>query len=161
VKEWKKFMKILLAVDGSSCGLAAVRAIADRPWPAGSEIKIISVVEVHLAPPPGSMLVPDSHYLKLLTGYQRVARDAVGNAETLLRASNASRKDPIEISTEIINGNAKEVILDEAGNWGADLIVLGSHGYRAMKRLWLGSVSLAVAAHAHCSVEIVRCPDAD
>jgi nucleotide-binding universal stress UspA family protein len=152
-------MKILLAIDGSSCSQAAVKAVADRPWPVGSEIKIISAVEVHLAPPPGSMLVPDSHYLKLLTEYQRVACDAAGNAESLLRASNAGRKDPIEISTEIINGNAKEVILDEVGNWGADLIVLGSHGYRGMKRLWLGSVSLAVATHARCSVEIVRRPD--
>jgi nucleotide-binding universal stress UspA family protein len=106
-------------------------------------------------------LVPDSHYLKLLTEYQQMARDAIGNAVSLLRASNAGRKDPIEINTEIITGHAKYVILDEAGTWGADLIVLGSHGYRGMKRLWLGSVSLAVSTHAQCSVEIVRGPVID
>ena len=41
-------MKILLAVDGSTCGEAAVTEVANRPWPEGSEIRIISVVQ----PPP-------------------------------------------------------------------------------------------------------------
>jgi nucleotide-binding universal stress UspA family protein len=48
------------------------------------------------------------------------------------------------------------VILDEAERWDADLIVLGSHGYNGWQRFLLGSVSHAVATHAHCSVEIVR-----
>jgi nucleotide-binding universal stress UspA family protein len=48
------------------------------------------------------------------------------------------------------------VILDQAESWGADLIVLGSHGYSGWRRFLLGSVSHAVATHAHCSVEIVR-----
>jgi nucleotide-binding universal stress UspA family protein len=47
-------------------------------------------------------------------------------------------------------------ILDEVEKWGADLIVLGSHGYRGWRRFLLGSVSHAVATHARCSVEIVR-----
>jgi nucleotide-binding universal stress UspA family protein len=149
-------MKILLAIDGSSCSEAAVKAVAERPWPAGSLVRIISVVEVHLVPSPGSMLVPDSHYLKLLTEFQEIARDAVEKANNALRESNTSRKYPIGISTELINGQAKTVILDEAKRWGADLIVLGSHGHRAWKRFWLGSVSLAVATHAECAVEIVR-----
>jgi hypothetical protein len=39
----------------------------------------------------------------------------------------------------------------------ADLIVLGSHGLGPVNRRLLGSVSPAVALHALCSVEIVRC----
>jgi len=53
------------------------------------------------------------------------------------------------------------VILDEAESWGADLIVLGSHGYNAWKRFLLGSVSQAVVSHAKCSVEVVRCSPTD
>jgi nucleotide-binding universal stress UspA family protein len=49
------------------------------------------------------------------------------------------------------------MILDEAERWGADLIVVGSHGYRAWERFLLGSVSQAVVSHAKCSVEVVRC----
>jgi nucleotide-binding universal stress UspA family protein len=53
-------------------------------------------------------------------------------------------------------GHAEEIIIETAKDWGADLIVLGSHGYRAIERFLLGSVSQAVASHAPCSVEIVR-----
>ena len=52
------------------------------------------------------------------------------------------------------------MILDEAQRWGADLIVVGSHGYRAWERFLLGSVSQMVVSHAKCSVEVVRCPEA-
>jgi nucleotide-binding universal stress UspA family protein len=52
------------------------------------------------------------------------------------------------------------VILDEAESWGADLIVVGSHGYRAWERFLLGSVSQSVVSHAKCSVEVVRCKTA-
>lgn len=55
-------------------------------------------------------------------------------------------------------GRPKDAILDEAEHWGAELIVVGSHGYGAIRRLFLGSVSLALAANAPCSVEIVRHP---
>jgi nucleotide-binding universal stress UspA family protein len=50
----------------------------------------------------------------------------------------------------------KELILKEASDWGAHLIVLGSHGRRGLDRLLLGSVSEAIAAHAPCSVEVIR-----
>lgn len=53
-------------------------------------------------------------------------------------------------------GSPKQVILDEAESWVADLIIVGSHGYGAWDRFLLGSVSNAVATHAKCSVEIVR-----
>ncbi|MCI0524399.1 MAG: universal stress protein [Acidobacteria bacterium] len=38
------------------------------------------------------------------------------------------------------------------------MIIVGTHGYNALERLWLGSVSQAVASYAPCSVEIVRKP---
>ena len=55
-----------------------------------------------------------------------------------------------------LSGNPKEVILEEAKKWNADLIVVGSHGRRGIKRLLLGSVSEAVAMKAPCSVVVVR-----
>lgn len=55
-------------------------------------------------------------------------------------------------------GSPKRVILEEAERWGADLIMVGSHGYGFWNRLLLGSVSQAITTHANCSVEIVRAP---
>lgn len=154
-------MKILVAVDGSSCSEGAVKAVAERPWPAETEVRIISIVDVRVTPPPGGFLVPDSHYMKLLGEYQRISRNAVEKAESMLLASNAGRPSPLKVETEIINGIAKNVILHDAEEWEADWIVLGSHGYQGLKRLWLGSVSAAVAGHAPCSVEIVRASAAE
>jgi nucleotide-binding universal stress UspA family protein len=36
------------------------------------------------------------------------------------------------------------------------LLVVGSHGLHGLDRVLLGSVSEAVAMHAHCSVEVIR-----
>jgi nucleotide-binding universal stress UspA family protein len=55
----------------------------------------------------------------------------------------------------VLSGNVKEVILEEARKWDADLIVVGSHGRRGFKRFLLGSVSEAVVMNAHCSVVVV------
>ena len=49
-----------------------------------------------------------------------------------------------EIAAKTIKGDPKIAILDEAERWGADLIVLGTRGYNALERLWLGSVSRAI-----------------
>jgi nucleotide-binding universal stress UspA family protein len=81
------------------------------------------------------------------------AEAAVKDAVERIESGKTSR---LEITTKIISGSAREMILDEAERWDADLIVLGSHGYRGWRRFLLGSVSHAVATHAHCSVEIVR-----
>ena len=155
-REMSKFMKILLATDGSACSGAAVQSVAARPWPPGSEVKILSVVELRLAPVPGSWLVPDHHYLKLLHELQEHARLAVEKADAVLNAAQPQHPEPLRVSSEIVIGNTKETILKQASEWSADLIVLGSHGHRGVERLLLGSVSQAIAAQAPCSVEIVR-----
>jgi nucleotide-binding universal stress UspA family protein len=146
-------MKILLATDGSDCSKAAVNSVAERPWPKGSEVKIISAIEIPYAPTTETWVLPDSYYSELDRVAREQAEAAVKYAAERIESGKASG---LEIITKIISGSAREAILDEAEKWGADLIVLGSHGYNGWQRFLLGSVSHAVATHAHCSVEIVR-----
>ncbi|HEX5081605.1 MAG TPA: universal stress protein [Blastocatellia bacterium] len=148
-------MKILIAVDGSFCSYAAVKEIAARPWPAGSEIKIIAVIERALTLPPGVWAFPDSYAVQIEKFAREYLSGVVNHAATKF---NAADGPPIKVAAEVLSGEPKEIILDEAERWGADLIVVGSHGRRGLKRLWLGSVSQAVVSRAKCSVEIVRCP---
>src|SRR4029079_2845142 len=96
--------------------------------------------------------LPSSYYEEMETIAQQQARAAVDTAGARLR-SGVSR---LRITDNIIAGHPVQEILDRADRWGADLIVVGSHGYRGLRRLLLGSVSQAVASHAKCSVEIVR-----
>ena len=146
-------MKILLATDGSDYSKAAVNSVAERPWPQGSEVKIISAMEIPYAPTTEAWVLPDSYYSELGRVAREQAEAAVKDAVERIESGKASG---LEIITKIISGSAGEVILDEAERWGADLIVLGSHSYSGWQRFLLGSVSHAVATHAHCSVEIVR-----
>jgi nucleotide-binding universal stress UspA family protein len=146
-------MKILLATDGSEYSKAAVNSVAERPWPEGSEVKIVSSMEIPYIPTTETWVLPDSYYKELERVTKERAEAAVKYAAERIESGKASG---LEIITKITSGSAREVILDQAESWDADLIVLGSHGYSGWRRFLLGSVSQAVATHAHCSVEIVR-----
>lgn len=127
--------KVLFATDGSETSAAAAQAIAGRPWPEASEFRVVSVEEPWT-----------------IKSSRLDAQEAITSAEQLLTSAG------LKASGEVLSGNAKEVILEEARKWNADLIVVGSHGRRGFKRLLLGSVSDAVAMNAHCSVVVVRGP---
>lgn len=147
-------MKILIAADGSPIGDAAVIEVAKRPWPPGSEVKIISVAEWPAGPG-----VRESLPSNILAEFERTARDhAEGIADRAIVAFREHESQVMPISKAVAMDSAKDAIIEEAERWGADLIVVGSHGYRGYKRFLLGSVSQAVAAQAKCSVEVVRHP---
>jgi nucleotide-binding universal stress UspA family protein len=146
-------MKILLAIDGSSCSDAAVRDVANKPWPVGSEVKIVSVVEPAMLPAVETWVPPEDYIEALERAGDEQAREIVNKAATQVRQEQGSR---LQVSTEIVRGHPKQAIIEEADACESDLIVVGSHGYQGLTRLWLGSVSQAVASHAKCSVEIVR-----
>lgn len=141
-------MKILLAVDSSESSEKAVEAVANQSWPPGSEVRIISVVDLSYFPIPEA-----GDFDQWERGGRELMQTAVNQAVERIRTS---QPNPPQVSDLIVNGHAKQEILDEAERWGADLIVVGSHGYRGLKRFVLGSVSQAVVAHAHCSVMVVR-----
>lgn len=148
-------MKILLAIDGSDCSAAAVREVARRPWPADTQVRIISVVE------PAGPLVAEP-YMGVAGYFEEVERINQKQAgEVVARAAEKLNDGgKLQVATDVLRGSAKGTIVEEAEAWGADLIVVGSHGYRTWERMLLGSVSQMVAAHATCSVEIVRCKKA-
>lgn len=146
-------MRILLAIDGSSFSDDAVTEIATRPWPDKSEVKIISIVEPPLLPTVETWVPPDNYIEALEKAGDDQARSIVGNAADRI---NKEQGDKLNVTTEIVKGHPKHGIIEAAEEWKTDLIVVGSHGYRGLTKLWLGSVSQAVAAHAKCSVEIVR-----
>lgn len=144
-------MKILLAIDGSSYSDAAVASISNRPWPVQTEVRLITVER----PLDAGLLRGGTP-----TAFDEIVKRQRAEATELLHRSAAvfrQNAPGILVTPLLREGRPKEVILEEAERWGADLIVVGSHGYGAVRRLFLGSVSLAVATGAPCSVEIVRC----
>jgi nucleotide-binding universal stress UspA family protein len=142
-------MKILLAIDGSSHSQDAVDEVAKRPWPLNSIIRVLSVFEPYTPPATEFVLAGatlDDITRQQITEANRLTTGAAG----AIKAAN--------LSTEVVvrEGDPRSAIVDEADEWGADLIVVGSHGRTGIKRLLLGSVAEAVVGHAHCSIEVVR-----
>jgi nucleotide-binding universal stress UspA family protein len=143
-------MKILIAVDGSECSDVAVEEVAKRLWPSDSVVRIISVAET----------LP-LEVLSLPPRYREdIERAARHRAETIVERAIARLRDSdlrfLPISSTVVIDSPKDAIVEEAERWGADLIVVGSHGYQGPERALLGSVSQAVATQAKCSVEIAR-----
>lgn len=145
-------MKIILATDGSPFSVAMVKEFAHRPLPINTEVKIISVYEGDTLMNVAPMGVLTEYYDDVNMNSLKFAEKSVAAAAEIIRNKNPE----LAVLTEAIVGVPKTVIVDEAEKFGADLIVLGSHGYGLVERLLLGSVSQSVALHAKCSVEIVR-----
>lgn len=146
-------MRILLAVDGSVYSDAAVQEIVKRPWPSGSEVKVITAAEMPIMVGMEPWGASPDYFEHMQKGIRGAAQDVINRAMAKL---NTTEDKTLKISTEIIEGSPRQVIVDEAEDWRADLIVMGSRGLGAWNRLLLGSVSSGVIHHANCSVEIVR-----
>ena len=151
-------MKILLAVDGSPCSDAAINEVARRPWPEGSSVKVLTTYELPVLLTPEAWALPANYFDQMDIGLRKQAQVVVDSAIQKLKSKLSNS---MSLDGALLPGPPRTVILDEAESWNADLIVVGSHGYRAWERFLLGSVSQAVVSHAKCSVEVVRCPRAD
>jgi nucleotide-binding universal stress UspA family protein len=145
-------MKVLLAIDGSPHSHAALIELAARPWPNGTEVQILTVIH------PSIPLFMEPTLLVAAAHVQQ-AGELRHHAPTLVEAAShliRNASPGVSVTTTIVEGIPKNVIVQEAQDWDADLIVLGSHGYGRVRRMVLGSVAGAVVATAPCSVQVVR-----
>ena len=151
-------LKILLGTDGSEFSSKAAYSVANRPWPPGSQVRIISVQELLVPEAVAASSLQYSIYsegsMKEVSGVTRKrAEDAVEEARSILRSTYLAICDTPQ---DVPVGDPRTFLVDEAKSWEADLIVVGSHGKRGFDRPLLGNVSESVAMHAHCSVEVIR-----
>jgi nucleotide-binding universal stress UspA family protein len=148
-------VRIIVGTDGSSNAEVAIDAVAARTWPAGSEVRLVCVLDTTMvirvdAESPSVMKWVDAEDEKDWDWVRLVFEPS---AEKLRNAK-------LVTSVELRKGNPKSVLVEEAEEWEADSIFLGAKGVRGVEHFLLGSVSAAVAARAPCSVEIMRRPAA-
>ena len=137
--------RIIVGFDGSPGAKAAVESVRSRNWPEHSQVRVVAVsdisvpVDIGFVPPVG--LTDTCDWLR---GLADSSIEALGSAG---------------LETEFVSefGNPKNVLVDIAEDWHADSIFIGANRFGSrVERFLLGSVSSAVAARAHCSVEVVR-----
>jgi nucleotide-binding universal stress UspA family protein len=142
-------MRNIVAIDDSPYSAQVVAAIAARRWPAGSEFKVLSVVE-----PLEALEIAEEDDIESATHRNRrkAAERMCAEARQMLQTAVP---DAI-IHFEVREGRPVLQIIGAAVDWSADRILIGAHGRDVCPHNLLGSVSRAVAHEAPCTVEVVR-----
>lgn len=150
-------MKILLATDGSECAREAAVFLHWFPFPANSELNLLSVIDKAVFKSKKEDRLSGEHRAALQRTKQMVREEG----ERLLEQEAATLRDAgWKVATRVRYGHPARQIVRAAKKLNADLVVVGSHGLTSIKRFLLGSVSDQVLEYAPCSVLIVKNPDA-
>ena len=135
-------MKVLIASDGSSSSEPVIQEAASRPWPAGTEFTVVTVVDPFF-----------------FTRAPLLLEEAKEKTAQALREQAKPLEDAgWPIHSKVVLENPRHALPRIASGMSADLVLLGSHRRGTVGRLLLGSTAQAVLRHAECSVEVVRRP---
>lgn len=146
--------RVVYAWDGSACAERGAQVLTEWGIFAASEIHVMSVAD---APPAWRA---DAS----MVGAGVAARDYDEAAEPSRRQHEELTQDMtrrleeagLQAVPQRRDGDPAEQIVKAADAWGADLVIVGTHGRTGLRRLLMGSVARNVLHHAHCSVLVVR-----
>jgi nucleotide-binding universal stress UspA family protein len=138
-------MKILVAHDGSTHAGKALSEAGKLAGKLGATVRIVTVV-------PDLCLteVSDSECKQVTESLFSDAKSSMKKVTDDLAAQG------IKAEIVIKDGHPAEKIIDAAKEFGADMIVVGSHGRHGAKKFLLGSVSSKVVEHAPCHVLVIK-----
>lgn len=148
-------MKLLYATDGSEHAAAAARFLEALALTAADSVRAVSVVPRPMLPTASGLDLVSAAWETMAEVHveeRRLAEEAVAAASASLAVRG------VDASTEVRDGDPAREILEVAGEWGADLILVGSQGLTGLERFFLGSVARNVAKHSRLPVLVARAP---
>jgi nucleotide-binding universal stress UspA family protein len=145
-------VRIIVGTDGSPASDEALKAVAARRWPPHSEIKVVTVDDP-LAPGVMEELIPPLGQI-----FEEARQEERAWVEEISKRSlDLLRPAELKVTFDVREGEPKRELCKAAAEWNANCIFVGSAGFsNRFERFVLGSISAAVAARAHCSVEVIR-----
>lgn len=156
------FQKILVALDRSSQSHTVFEQALSQSIQEGAELLLLHTVRIEsdLATGPflGIGTIADVNMYGSLRQLQqeRLQQDLEQARDWLELLKEQAIAQGVAASVECCGGEPSTVICDRAGDWGADLIVIGRRGHQGLTEVVLGSVSNAVVHRAPCSVLVVQ-----
>jgi nucleotide-binding universal stress UspA family protein len=150
-------LRVLLASDGSPQFHTVVGQVSQRRWPAGTEVRIVSILQSPI--PVAVYATEESPAASEVT--IEVIRNADEREKSRLKHSaeysaRRLRSAGLICSVLLCGGEPGQEIVAEARRWNANMIFIGARGLGMLDRLLLGSVSNEVVMHAECPVEVIR-----
>jgi nucleotide-binding universal stress UspA family protein len=145
------YQKILVPVDGSATSDLGLQEATKLAKLTGARVRLLHVVDVLSLAIAGEGMVGTAG--DVLAAVRESGRSILQRAEASLQAAGLSVDTVLLDNT---SGRVAEIVADEAASWGADLIVLGTHGRRGVGRLILGSDAEQVLRLAPVPVLLVR-----
>ena len=141
----------IIGFDGSEPASKAVETVAARSWPKNTAAKLVVVAD-------SKVIGAIGRFIPQISNATIESRAVHQWAEALCKAPLALlRGRGICADLHLEFGKPKDVLAGLAEKWNASTVFMGPHcSGNSYERYLLGSVSAAVAARAHCSVEIVR-----
>jgi nucleotide-binding universal stress UspA family protein len=144
------YQKILVPVDASLASIRGLQEAIKLALAEKSTLRLIHVVNEFVFDP---VYAPSAAYEPLLESFRITGQEILAKAQALARQAG------VEFQSELIEtmgGNVAELILEGARKWPADLIVMGTHGRRGVRRAVLGSDAEMVVRSANVPVLLVR-----
>jgi nucleotide-binding universal stress UspA family protein len=144
-------MKVLLAVDGSTSSDRAASLVANLAWPMGSTIEVVTAY-------PGTAAIFDMPGVVLPADVIQETEDAMA-AEArhiVIKVARRIAAPDLTVQTQVVRGRAATVLLDQASEFKADLVVVGNRGHGPFESAVLGSVSAELVDHSQVPVLIAR-----
>jgi len=147
------YRRILVAIDGSESSQRALEHALALAKDQQARLRIVNAVEF-------------PHYLVMTTGYPVSVSDLMKSmreegqrmlSQAQARASLVGAKtEAAVLESKTGAERTADILIEDAKQWDADLIVLGTHGRRGLDRVLLGSVAEAVVRLAPLPVLLVR-----
>ena len=145
-------VRLIVGLDGSKNAEAALKELAARNWPDKSEVRVV-VVDQPLEPTVVGELIPVVRRSVKETN----AEENIHSRRLADSAAKTLRAKGLRAEAFVAEGDPKQILVKMARDWRADCIFVGATGItNRVEKFLLGSVAGAVAARAHCSVEVVR-----
>ena len=144
----KDLKHILCPTDFSSCAKGALDEAAALAALTDAEVCLLHVFH---DPPYATSLGSYAGSLSAILGELREQ-----GTQALRDLAEPYRQKGVRIETLMMHGVPHKAILDRAEEWGADCIVMGTHGRTGFERALAGSVSERVVRLASCPVLVTR-----
>lgn len=144
------YQKILVPVDGSETSSRGLKEAVRLAKEQGAKLRLVHVID-HSAMPEGPY---GGFYMEAVADALRQSGQAVIDA-----AAKHVQAEGVQVEQQLLENVAArvaDVIIEEARNWSADLIVMGTHGRRGVSHLFLGSDAEAVVRMSPVPVLLVR-----